>query len=298
VVLPATTVCRSAAGVCDLAESCTGSSGVCPADAKRTTVCRSAVSACDAAESCDGASDTCPADALAPSGTVCRPPAGPCDTAETCNGTSGTCPADTGVVDGDGDGICDPQDDCPTVADPAQADTDGDGIGDACDPCTTVGPPTGLKTKLTMAKLASPGGDDRVKFKGTFTVPTDPPIDPVTKGVRLLVTDGTGAVAVDATAPGGGLWTGGALRPVWIYRDRTGANDGLTKVVLKQRTPGEIRFTVQGKLGTYGTPLPPTVTATLVIDTPIATTGQCGEVTYTDGGAQSCKFVADRVLCK
>ena len=38
------------------------------------------------------------------------------------------------VVDGDGDGVTDGVDNCPSVANPAQDDGDGDGIGDACDP--------------------------------------------------------------------------------------------------------------------------------------------------------------------
>lgn len=37
------------------------------------------------------------------------------------------------VVDGDGDGVADAADNCPTVANPDQADADGDGTGDACD---------------------------------------------------------------------------------------------------------------------------------------------------------------------
>src|SRR5207244_8105324 len=46
------TVCRAAAGGCDLAETCTGTSTTCPADAIKTdgTVCRGAASACDLAE--------------------------------------------------------------------------------------------------------------------------------------------------------------------------------------------------------------------------------------------------------
>ena len=40
-------------------------------------------------------------------------------------------------VDADGDGIPDPDDNCPAVYNPLQEDADGDGIGDACDTCPT-----------------------------------------------------------------------------------------------------------------------------------------------------------------
>lgn len=38
-------------------------------------------------------------------------------------------------VDGDGDGVCDEDDNCPAIANDDQADTDGDGVGDVCDNC-------------------------------------------------------------------------------------------------------------------------------------------------------------------
>src|SRR5438128_2990310 len=41
------TVCRASAGQCDVAETCTGSSGACPIDAKSTAVCRASAGACD-----------------------------------------------------------------------------------------------------------------------------------------------------------------------------------------------------------------------------------------------------------
>lgn len=37
--------------------------------------------------------------------------------------------------DGDGDGVPDAQDNCPSTPNPDQRDTDGDGLGDACDHC-------------------------------------------------------------------------------------------------------------------------------------------------------------------
>src|SRR5207245_2907221 len=69
------TVCREAAGACNPAETCSGTSPTCPDDAKSAagTVCRPAAGDCDVAETCDGTSDDCPADALAPATTECRP---------------------------------------------------------------------------------------------------------------------------------------------------------------------------------------------------------------------------------
>jgi len=96
-VLPAGTVCRAAAGVCDVAESCDGANADCPAErfAEAGTVCRAAAGVCDVAESCDGASRDCPAERFAEAGTVCRGPAGACDVPETCNGDA-ACAADSG----------------------------------------------------------------------------------------------------------------------------------------------------------------------------------------------------------
>ena len=52
------TVCRGSAGVCDVAENCTGSSAACPADAfaSSATVCRGSAGVCDVAENCTGSS--------------------------------------------------------------------------------------------------------------------------------------------------------------------------------------------------------------------------------------------------
>jgi MYXO-CTERM domain-containing protein len=88
--------CRSAAGNCDIPETCTGASIACPVDAFQppTLVCRGAVDLCDIAENCSGSSAACPADQIQPVGHQCRPSAGICDVAESCDGVSTACPAD------------------------------------------------------------------------------------------------------------------------------------------------------------------------------------------------------------
>ena len=93
--LPSTAVCRAAAGICDVAETCTGSSPTCPANVLKptSTVCRAAAGLCDVAETCTGISAACPADLVEPAGTVCRAASGECDLAELCAGAA-TCPAD------------------------------------------------------------------------------------------------------------------------------------------------------------------------------------------------------------
>ena len=45
------------------------------------------------------------------------------------------------VGDSDGDGVRDPLDNCPTVANPDQADADGDGVGDVCDNAPDIANP-------------------------------------------------------------------------------------------------------------------------------------------------------------
>lgn len=45
------------------------------------------------------------------------------------------------ISDTDGDGILDPADNCPLVANPLQEDADGDGAGDVCDNCLTLANP-------------------------------------------------------------------------------------------------------------------------------------------------------------
>ncbi len=141
------TVCRASTGGCDPAETCTGTSAACPADALAAAgaVCRAATGACDVAETCAGGTAACPADVLASAGTTCRPAAGGCDLAESCTGASGACPADGFVAAGTGcsDGnACTAGDACNAsgqcAGTPPPTDDGNPCTVDACDPATGV----------------------------------------------------------------------------------------------------------------------------------------------------------------
>src|SRR5262249_30679860 len=66
---------------------CDGSSNACPADALAPagTTCRSATGICDVAETCTGLSAACPPDVAAPNGTPCNDN-NSCTTPDACQG--------------------------------------------------------------------------------------------------------------------------------------------------------------------------------------------------------------------
>jgi hypothetical protein len=124
--------CRSAAGGCDLSETCTGSTGSCPTDVLHASgdVCRSSSGVCDVAEACDGVGAACPSNAFAPSTQLCRSSAGSCDVDDYCDGATAPC-ADAKQpsthVCRSGAGSCDVDDHCDgatvTCADAKQPST-------------------------------------------------------------------------------------------------------------------------------------------------------------------------------
>ena len=132
------TVCRTANGGCDAAESCNGTSPNCPPDVAATagTPCRPSAGTCDVAETCDGTSKTCPADAKRTD--ECRPANGACDVAENCDGVSNACPPDLKNPDGTN---CGP-DACTTGAVCAGGTCSG-GTQVTCPSCETCDPTDG-----------------------------------------------------------------------------------------------------------------------------------------------------------
>jgi hypothetical protein len=270
------------------------------------------------AEVCNGTSDNCPTDIFVASGTVCRSATGACDPAESCSGTNASCPVDVPAADTDGDGTCDLLDDCPTVADPGQADADGDGIGDVCDPCNNVRGVYGVKPKITIVKLLTPPGDDKLKFKGSITIPPqvgDPSLDPLTNGARAIIADSTGTAVLDVTLPGGAYntanrvgWKVNGSATTFTYLNAGTViplPQGIKKFGLKRstKTLGLIKFSITGKNGSYpvNTANLPLV-GTIILDVPFATTGLCGESLFpgTPNPLSSCAVVSSGnvVRCK
>lgn len=306
-------VCRPASGVCDVAETCSGSAATCPSDgfAPLGVTCRVAAGVCDAAEHCSGTSAACPADGFLASTVECRPSGGGCDLPELCSGSSSTCPADTGRPDGDADGVCDVEDGCPTVPDPAQLDGDGDAVGDVCDPCTNSLPVVAVKPRLTFRNGPLPLNDDRFKLSGTMDVPSGA-IDPVVDGFRIIVTDAGGQAIVDAVVPPGDFdpvqaagWRANGPRTTYLYLNKGGAIPGIdavNKVIVKRSTkvPGRVRIAVRAALGNYPLPSSLPLVATLILDPPYASSNQCGDLLFPGAPGPACEFTAPlgTVKCK
>ncbi len=293
-------VCRASAGPCDAQETCNGVTTACPVDAKLTTVCRVSGGVCDIAESCDGIGNNCPSDTFVASGTQCRAASGTCDLPEVCSGASALCPADT-FEDTDNDSVGDGCDNCVNLANADQADADGDGVGNACDACNNVNNVQATKHRLIIRRLNTLPGDDKITLAGTIIVPTMPAISPPTKGARVIVEDSAQHTILDATIPPGSYnvitkvgWKLNLSGTKATYRDQgLTPVGGIYKFVIKTtKIPGEIKYSIVGKNGNYAIAavnLP--ARATIIIDSPLATTGQCGEAKW-PGPAKPIPFCA------
>ena len=242
--------------------------------------------------------------------TVSTTTTAPSTTSTTSTTTTSTTATTAPCPDADADGVCDANDNCPQVANADQADGDGDGLGDACDPCTNGTPVAGAK--LTVLRVTPSPGDDRLKFRGVMTLgyPFSPPLDPATKGVRIVITDATSQTVIDAVIPGGAYyyatrtgWKVNRSQTTWTYRNGLGGIQGLVKVTVKRSvsSPGIVSFATNGRNGTY--PVAPNglpLAATFVVDSPTAQTGQCGEATFPGSPGPACHLngLGNTITCK
>jgi hypothetical protein len=118
----------------------------------------------------------------APDGTACGTPISGCSLSPSC--LAGVCA--TAAADTDGDGICDADDNCPTVANVGERDLDGDGIGDPCDPNDAA---LSVRQSVLQTQGRARNRIAGVNARGTFTV-SAPDVFGTADGIAVRVNDG------------------------------------------------------------------------------------------------------------
>jgi hypothetical protein len=166
--------------------------------------------------------------------------------------------------------------------------------------------------RFDVAHNLAPAGDELFKLRGEMALTQlSPVIDPPLRGLTLIVLDGaTGATLFSRYVPPG-LTPGGQVpgwkigSSGWRYTDKSGsAAGGITKVTIKQRAPGQLKFKILGRANAFQ--VPPTSPSLSVVvvpgDSGTAAAGQCASGVFNaDGGPlPACRFLAggDRVKCK
>lgn len=143
---PQDTPCGDASDAeCNLPDTCDGN-GNCIDNVKaEATLCREAAGECDVAEACTGLDPDCPPDEFAPAGSACGDPAdGDCDNPDSCDG-AGLCLENHAADDTSCDDtlFCTLTDSCQAgvcvgSGDPCAADEKCDEAEDACGPAATL----------------------------------------------------------------------------------------------------------------------------------------------------------------
>jgi hypothetical protein len=135
--------------------------------------------------------------------------------------------------------------------------------------------------RLNLRKLQAPSGDDQLKLRGTVTVPTSPPINPVAQGLRLVLTTNTGVVLADLTAPAGSSWSANGTGTTWKYRNPS-APSGIIKAKVRAiGTDGTLRVDLKARgLGLGAAPAGTPPVATIAFGAPMPAPGQCGVTAF------------------
>ena len=279
--------CRAAKTDCDLPETCDGMVATCPADifSSNGATCQDDGLVCTR-DICDGAG-TC-SHPPGNEGSTCRIATDACDVAEVCTGIDGACPIDAQRPDNDGDGVCDAIDNCPLISNPEQPDGDHDGLGDACEVCTNGA--AAFSPSLKISKLTAAPGEQKLVFSGALVFQGSPPLDPIVNGVRIVVSDGGGGTLLDLAVPGGAYdlvsksgWLTNPEGTRFAFKSQKPIDGMLANVKLTKQAahPSVVKFVINGKdvsVPRMSVQLP--LSATVILDAPIATTGLCGQATF------------------
>jgi hypothetical protein len=228
-----------------------------------------------------------------------------CDLGFRKNGT-GCCTEACTLVDRDGDGVCDPRDDCPDVADATQADADGDGLGDACDPCTTTteGQSRWSRPHVAVSRLNDDRpGNESLRVSGSFAFATTATaLDPVATGARLTLRsakDGSTVTVVlpagPYVAPGPG-WIADAAGTKFVFLDKRRAGTaGVRRMGVRRTADGRVRVDVAAPHGAFNFgawSFPPIRAAVPFGDT----TDECGEIAFDE---RACAYPQSRrIVCR
>lgn len=182
--------------------------------------------------------------------------------------------------DADGDGVCDGDDDCPTVANSDQADVDGDGAGDACDDADA-------ELAIRRARVrAGKAGKGEILAKGELTVGPDLPFDPLL-GVEIQVLD---TLSLDRTV----VFAAGDCHALRSGRVTCKTADGHATArfdPLKAK-PGLVRFDLRLQGQTLTEPFAPALLIRITSDPPNAPLG-IDRV----GSVDTCRVTTKALLC-
>ncbi len=218
-----------------------------------------------------------------------------CPAVTTCETQLVTAVATT--ADGDGDGVPDDLDNCPTAPNAAQADADGDRVGDLCDvepvPCASAPlpdcrlPSVPGKSQLAM-KVGATEAKDSLSWKwskGSETALVDFGDPTRADGYALCIYSGGSNLVLTASAPPGGACKNG--KPCWKasgtkgfkYADGELTPKGIQKVQLQAGASGKAKVAVGGKGALLPMPALETLAFPLVVQLQ-GTHGECWAATY------------------
>jgi len=209
-----------------------------------------------------------------------------------------TCmPSGTGLragIDRDNDGVRD-GDELVAGSDPAQ-------------PAFACASPNEIdRSKLKIGRNGDPYGDETLSLRGQAILPGS--LDPISDGVRLRIENSEGLTVFVRNIPGGASvdrgpgWSSNSKGTTFTFKDRSGTNGGITKVVLRDRSsrePGLATISVTGKKSVFqvareDAPL----RVVFAVD---ATAEQCAEIDYrvVAPSTPRCTVSADasKVQCK